>query len=74
MTKEQIAKVLAERRDAHHLVQKRMHLAGITMSCLNCEYWDADNKDAACTLFKATPPPQTLVFSCVTHWIQEVPF
>jgi hypothetical protein len=57
MTKEQITAMLATRKDAHHLVQKRLVLDGILM-----------------TQFDATPPPETLVYSCVTHWIQEVPF
>jgi hypothetical protein len=73
MTKEQITAMLATRKDAHHLVQKRLVLDGILMTCLNCEFYDATKKHA-CTQFDATPPPETLVYSCVTHWIQEVPF
>lgn len=73
MSNEVIRAHLAKQKDAHHLVQKRMMQDGIIMSCLNCEYYDA-KLPKPCTQFDATPPPEILVYSCVTHWDQEIPF
>jgi hypothetical protein len=39
-------------------------------SCLNCVNWYEDK----CTLFKAVPPPEVIVFSCLEAWEADIPF
>lgn len=52
-------------------------------SCLNCEHWgeftvpSLDNTPPkvykGCSLYKGVPPPDVIVFSCVS-WVDEIPF
>lgn len=39
-------------------------------SCLNCVNWYEDK----CHLFKTTPPPEVIVFSCLEAWEADIPF
>lgn len=46
-------------------------------SCINCELLDRGAKGrpavATCTLYNATPPPETIVYGCPS-WELDIPF
>lgn len=45
-------------------------------SCINCEHLERRKgcpAVATCTLYKATPPPETIVYGC-PGWELDIPF
>jgi hypothetical protein len=47
-------------------------------TCLNCDYWNGDVKNAngpaGCLVFKAMPPPHVIVNGCEEHSTDDIPF
>lgn len=41
-------------------------------SCLNCENFDIQLN--TCKKFGATPPAETILFSCGDAWVDDIPF
>lgn len=44
----------------------------IFRSCINCESFD--EKQQFCNLYKSKPPAKTIVYSCGSGWISDIPF
>lgn len=43
-------------------------------SCINCIEYNARHPEASCMKYKATPPPEVIVYSCGASWEGDVPF
>ncbi len=65
---EQVSKLSTQARQALHQFLVSQHTV---QSCINCEFMD--KKQTLCTLYKAQPPIQVIVFGC-EKWEGEIPF
>ena len=46
----------------------------IFSSCVNCIDFNSKDPKASCLKYKATPPPEVIVFSCGAGWEGDLPF
>lgn len=61
--------------NAGDIVHEKMLNSRVFRSCLNCDHWlGFDKSELPCSKFKVLPPPKIIVFSCITHWIDGIPF
>lgn len=64
-------KSLRKRAEGQQAVFKEVLLRGQRYpSCLNCIHWGKTQ----CIEFEVLPPPEVIVFSCLTNWEPDIPF
>lgn len=62
---------MSEYKPGHAAFYKELVERQLVSSCINCINF---TKQGKCLLWKATPPPETIVFSCGIAWEGDLPF
>ena len=64
--------VIPHRRnlEAAKIMHQKMLNNGTFPSCLNCDHFTTP----VCSIYKVTPPPEIIVFSCEQNWVEVIPF